>query len=72
MSHRSKLQKAVREALVHADEPQEIEDINTFIALYDMLGETELYDAIQTTMEDENLQDAYYTIIEYYEEQEED
>ena len=69
MSHRTKLQKAVRQALAHTDETQEIEDINIFIALYNMLGETELYDGIQTAMEDEDKQDAYYTIIEYYEDE---
>jgi len=69
MSHKTRLQEAIRQALTHSDTEQEVADINSFIALYNILGETELYDGILTAMEDENIEDAYYSIICYYEEQ---
>ena len=61
-----KLETAIKSYREQTTNCYEVEAIQAFIELYNMLGETELYDGIATAMQDEGYEEAYEEIMYTY------
>ena len=68
MTTTQKLRIAIKEYREQTTNCYEVEAIQAFIELYNMLGETELYDGIATAMQDAGYDEAYEEIIYLLEE----
>ena len=62
----TKLSQAIRTYREQTTNCYEVEAIQAFIGLYNMLGETELHDGIQTAMQDAGYEEAYEEIMYTY------
>ena len=62
------LKQAIIEYRQSSTDVHEVEAIQTFIALYDMLGEVELRDGIATEMQDAGYDEAYEDIMYRFDE----
>ncbi len=63
-----KLTQAIKQYREQTTNCYEVEAIQAFIELYNILGETELHDAIATAMQDNGYDEAYEEIIYIYNE----
>ena len=63
MTTTKKLREATKLYREQTTNCYEVEAIQTFIALYNMLGEEELYDGIATAMQDNGYEETYEEIM---------
>jgi len=66
MTTAQKLKQAIISYREESTDVNENEGVSTFVALFNMLGETELRDGIATAMQDEGFDEAYEDIMYHY------